>query len=61
MFEVFVFKVINRFRFVAESCVNQGGQITANEFLPGLRLELPDDVNRLRRVKYPPFVLFPVA
>jgi hypothetical protein len=41
-----VFNVINRFRFVAESCVNQGGQITANEFLPGLRLELPDDVNR---------------
>ena len=44
-----MFKVINRFRFVAESCVNQGGQITANEFLPSLRLELPDDVNRFVR------------
>jgi hypothetical protein len=49
VFEVFVFKVINRFRFVAESCVNQGGQIFPNEFLPGLRLELPDDVNRFVR------------
>jgi hypothetical protein len=49
VFEVSVFKLINRFRFVAKSCVNQGGQITANEFLPSLRLELPDDVNRFVR------------
>ena len=46
MIEVFAVKVINRFRFIAQSCVDQGGQITANEFLFGLSLKLPDDVNR---------------